>query len=155
MLGILLVVLLFVGGALAIVGVGYLAVRRHFHEIPLSRPNAIGISSLVTAGLLAAWLTLSLLGYALGQSLGNANLGTLIGGLVGITFWILTTASFGSRVTRSLAELQVMIHDYPQTPQIAGTRPPTLRVVLGAIFLVVVVFVAGAALAALNRSQGP
>ena len=155
MLALLLLTMLLAGGGLVIVGVGYLAVRGHFHEIPLSPSNAIGISSLVSAGLLAGWLSLSIFGYALGQRLGNANLGSSVGGLLGITLWIVTTASFGSRMTRRLAELQVMIRASPEAPQIAGARPPTLRVVLGAIFLVVVVFVAGAAVAALNRGTGP
>ena|SRR5205823_5080695 len=153
MLGLLLLIGLLAAGGLAIVGVAYLAVRRHFHEIPLSRSNAIGISSLLSAGMLAAWLSLGIFGYVFGQSLGNGNLGSLIGGLLGIAFWILTTASFGSRMTRRLAELQVMIRASPQTPQIDGARAPTLRVLLGAIFLVVVVFAAAAALAALNRGS--
>ena len=142
-------------GGLAIVGVSYLAVRRHFHEIPLSRSSALVLSTFVSTGLLAGWLTLSFLGYALGESLGHGNLGSLIGGLLGVTLWIVTTVSFGARWTRRLAELQVMIRDSSQTPQIAGARAPTLRVLLGAIFLVVVVFVAGAVLAGLNRGHTP
>ena len=97
MLGLLLLIGLLAAGGLAIVGVGYLAVRRHFHEIPLSRSNAIGISSLLSAGMLAAWLSLGIFGYVFGQSLGNGNLGSLIGGLLGIAFWILTTAFVTTR----------------------------------------------------------
>src|SRR5438094_9746932 len=101
MLGLLLLIGLLAAGGLAIVGVAYLAVRRHFHEIPLSRSNAIGISSLWSAGMLAAWLSLGIFGYVFCQSLGNGNLGSFIGGLLGIALWLLSTASFWLRTSRS------------------------------------------------------
>jgi len=66
-------------------------------------------SSLVAAGLGGAWLTLSMFGLALGQILGNANLGSLIGGLLGVTGWVTTTTVYGWRMTRGLAALQAMI----------------------------------------------
>src|SRR5919204_5963041 len=72
-------------------GIGYLAVRGHFHEIPMSRSSAVAMSSFVAAGFGAGWLTLGIFGFALGQVLGNGNAGSLIGGLVGIMCWIVTT----------------------------------------------------------------
>jgi hypothetical protein len=152
-LGLVLVVAaLIIAIGLAIVGVGYLAVRSHFHEIPMSHRNAVAISSLVAVSLLAAWQVLAIFGLALGQSLGNGNLGSLIGGVLGAACWVATTVVYGSRMTRRLAELQVMIRASPQSPAADRWRA-RLRVGLGAIFLVVVVFIAGAAFAALRRTS--
>ncbi len=147
----LVIAALIIAIGLAILGVGYLAVRGHFHEIPLSRSNAVAISSLVAAGLLAAWQMFAIFGLALGQSLGNGNLGSLIGGVLGVACWVATTVVYGPRITRRLAELQVMIRASPQVP-VADHGRARLRVGLGAIFLVVVVFIAGAAFAALMKA---
>lgn len=140
---------------LAIPGIGYLAVRRHFSEIPINRWDAVWISSFVAAFLVACWLTLtSIFGLVIGQSLGNGNVGSFIGGLVGIAGWITTAMVYGWRMTRGLAELQLTMR---------GSRPPSgvegargcLRVGVAAVLLVVASLAAGALFAALNKTSGP
>ena len=149
-LGLVLVtVALLLAFCLAIVGVGYLAVRRHFHEIPLSRWSAVATSSFVTVGLGAAWMTLGFIGLAVGQSLGDANTGSLIGGLLGVAGWVVTTMAYGSRMTRRLAELQVMMREATDVSR-GRLR---LRLLLSAIFLAAVIFVAAAFLAALSGTK--
>lgn len=138
---------------LSVVAVGYLAVRGHFDEIPLTRPSAIAMSSFVAAGLGAVWLTLGIFGLALGQILGNGNLGSLIGGLVGLTCWVVTTIVYGARITRSLANLRFAT-GISQTMASPTSTRAWLRIGFGVIFLVVVAFVAGAVFAAL-KSNGP
>jgi hypothetical protein len=149
-----LIPVVFLAMLLPIVGVGYLAVRGLFHEIPLGRSDAIAMSSGMAAGLLAAWLTIALFGFAIGQTLGNERLGSLIGGVLGVTGWVMTTVAFGTRITRRLAELQVMVRASRQLPDVDSSRG-CLRVGLAAIFVVAVVFVAGAVFAALIRTNGP
>lgn len=154
-LGFLLAItVLIIAMAVPVVAVGYLAVREHFGEIPLSRSTAIATSSFLAAGLLAAWLTLAIFGLAVGQSLGNANVGSLIGGVLGLTCWVATTVAYGSRMTRRLAELQVLMRPSSQIRGADRSRA-RLRVGLAAIFVVVVVFVAGVAFVALSRTNAP
>jgi hypothetical protein len=150
---ILVIVALVMAMFLSVVAVGYLAVREHFDEIPLTRSSAIATSSLVAAGLGAFWLTLGIVGFALGQVLGNENLGSLIGGLVGLTGWVVTTIVYGARITRSLADIRVAT-GISQTRASRATGRAWLRVGLGVIFLVILAFVVGAVFAALNRN-GP
>jgi hypothetical protein len=109
------------------------------------------MSSFVAAGFGAGWLTLGIFGFALGQVLGNGNAGSLIGGLVGIMCWIVTTIAYGPRVTRALAEIQLQGRDCPGAPFIVR-RQVWLRILLGAVILVFAVFVAGAVFTALTRN---
>jgi hypothetical protein len=150
---ILVIVALVIAMFLSVVAVGYLAVRGHFDEIPLTRSGAIAMSSFVAAGLGAFWLTLGIFGFALGQIMGNGNLGSLIGGLVGLTCWIIATIVYGARITRSLADLRVTT-GISQTLASLATWRAWLRIGLGVIFLVIVAFAAGAVFAAL-KSNGP
>jgi hypothetical protein len=137
---------------LAIPGVGYLAVRHHFSEIPLNRWDAVGISSLVAAFLGAAWLTLTgAFGLVIGQSLGDGNVGSLMGGLVGIAGWITTATVYGWRMTRGLAELQVAMRG---SRRASGARG-CFRVGVAAVLLVIAGLAAGAVFAALNNTSGP
>ncbi len=148
-------VALLVAMVLAIPGVGYLAVRHHFSEIPVNRWDAVGISSLVAAFLGAAWLTLTgIFGLVIGQSLGNGNVGSLIGGLVGLAGWIATAMGYGWRITRGLAELQVTMCGSRQLSGVEGTRG-CLRVGVAVVLLVVAGLAAGALFAALNKTSGP
>ena len=140
---------------LSIPGVGYLAVRHHFSEIPLNRWDAVGVSSLVAAFLGAAWLTLTgIFGLVFGQSLGSGNVGSLIAGLVGIAGWITTAMVYGWRMTRALAELQVTMRGSPQPSSVEGAHC-CLRVGVAAVLLVVAGLAAGALFAALNKTSGP
>ena len=151
-LGLLLVVVAFLFGfCLANVGVAYLAVRRHFHEIPLSRLGTMATSWFVTVGLGAGWTTLSFFGLAVGQALGDASAGSLIGGLLGIAGWLVTTIAYGWRLTRRLAELRVMMR------QAAGVRGERLRLrlLLSMVFLTFVVVVAVWFLATLSGTTPP
>ena len=148
---LVLLLVAFVAMSLPIVAVGYLAVRGHFDEIPLSRAGAVAMSSFVAAGLGAAWLTLGYFGFALGQVLGNGNAGSLIGSLAGIMGWMVTTIAYGSRVTRALAEIQIQMLDSSGAPLVERRRV-WLRILLGAVFLVFAVFVAGAVFSALTRN---
>ena len=154
-LGLVLVsVALLVGMVLAIPGVGYLAVRQHFSEIPVNRWDAVAISSLVAAFLGAAWLTLTgTFGLVIGQSLGNGNIGSLIGGLVGIIGWMATAMAYGWRMTRGLVELQVTMRGSRQRFGVEGARG-CLRVGAAVVVLVVAGLAAGALYAALKTS-GP
>lgn len=140
---------------LAIPGISYLAVRHHFSEIPINRWDAVGISSLVAASLGAGWLTLTgIFGLVIGQSLGNGNVGSLIGGLVGIAGWITTAMVCGWRMTRGLAELQVTMRGSRQPSGVEGARG-CLRVGVVGVLLVVAGLAAGALFAALNKTSGP
>jgi hypothetical protein len=153
--GFLVLLSLMLGMALSILAVGYLAVLRHFDEIPVSRWKALGMSSTVAAGFGAGFLTLGIFGFAIGQILGNENLGSLIGGLIGVGCWVLTTLAYGWRVTRRLAELHAAMQPSRLAPP-DNREQPRLRIALLAIFLAVVVFVAGSAtFAALNRLATP
>jgi hypothetical protein len=137
---------------IAIPSIGYLAVRHHFSEIPLNRWDAVGISALVAAFLGAAWLTLtSIFGLVIGQSLGNGNVGSLIGGLVGTAGWIATAMVYGWRMTRGLAELRVTMRGSRQTSGARGC----LRVGVAVVLLVVAGLAVGALFAALNNTSGP
>ena len=139
----------------AIPGLGYLTVRHHFSEIPLNRWDAVGISSLVAAFLGAAWLTLAgIFGLVIGQSVGNGNAGSLIGGLVGVGGWIATAMVYGWRMTRGLAELQVTMRGSRQQSGVEGARG-CLRVGVAVLVLVVAGLAAGALFAALNKTSGP
>jgi hypothetical protein len=152
---VLISVALLVAMVLAIPGVGYLAVRHHFSEIPLNRWDAVGISSLVAAFLAAAWLTLTgTFGLVIGQLLGNGNVGSLIGGLVGIAGWLTTATVYGWRMTRGLAELQVTMRGSRQPSGVEGPRG-CLRVGVAVVLLVVAGLAAGALFAALNKTSGP
>jgi hypothetical protein len=148
---VLIAVALLFGYCLAIVSVGYLAVRRHFHEIPLSRLGTVATSSFVAVGLGAAWMTLGFFGLAIGQTLGDANAGSLIGSLLGVGAWVVTSIAYGSRITRRLAELQVMMR------QATGVRSQRfrLRLLLSAIFLAFVMVVAAWSLGTLGRTTPP
>jgi hypothetical protein len=151
-LGLVLVaVALLFGFCLATVGVGYLAVRRHFNEIPLSRLGTVATSSFATVALGAAWTTLGLFGLAVGQSLGDANAGSLIGGLLGVGAWVVTTLAYGWRITRRLAEFQVMMR------QASGAKSERfrLRLLLSAIFLAFVIVVAVWFLGTLSGTTPP
>ena len=140
---------------LAIPGIGYLAVRQHFSEIPLNRWDAVAISSLVAAFSGAAWLTLTgIFGLYIGQSLGNGNVGSLLGGLVGIAGWIATAMVYGWRITRGLAELQLTMGN-SQQPSGAERASGCLRVGVAVVVLVVAGLAAGALFAALNKTSGP
>jgi hypothetical protein len=140
---------------LAIPGIGYLAVRHHFSEIPLNRWDAVVISSLVAAFSGAAWLTLTgIFGLVIGQSLGNGNVGSLIGGLVGIAGWITTAIVYGWRMTRGLAQLQVTMRGSRQPSGVARARG-CLRLGVAVVLLVVAGLAAGALFAALNKTSGP
>jgi hypothetical protein len=153
-LGLVLVIVALIGAMLlTVVTVSYLAVRGHLGEIPLPRSGAIALSTLVAAGLGAFWWTLGIFGFALGQILGNGNLGSLIGGLVGLTCWVITTIVYGARITRSLADIRVAT-GISQTTASPVVRGAWVRISLGVILLVIVAFVAGAVLAALN-GNGP
>jgi hypothetical protein len=152
---LLVIVALLVAMVLAIPGIGYLAVRHHFSDIPLNRWDAVAISSLVAAFLLAAWLTLiGIFGLVIGQSLGNGNVGSLIGGLVGIAGWIATAMVYGWRITRGLAQLQATMRGSRQPSGVESARG-CLRVGVAAVLLVVAVLAAGALFAALNKTNGP
>ena len=146
----LVVVALLLGFCLATVGVAYLAVRRHFQEIPLSRLGTVAMSSFVAVGLGAAWMTVGFFGLAVGQRLGDANAGSLIGDLLGVGAWIVTTMAYGWRITRRLAELRV-------TMLATGVRSESLRlrVVLSAVFLTFVFVVAVWFLARLSGTTPP
>jgi hypothetical protein len=96
---------LLLGMVLSILIVGYVAVGGHFDQIRLSRSRAVGISCTVAATFGAGFMTLGIFGFAIGQSLGDPNLGSLIGGLVGIGCWLYIMVVYGWRVTRRLAEL--------------------------------------------------
>jgi len=152
---VLVSVALLVAVVLAIPSVGYLAVRNHFSEIQLNRWDAVGISSLVAAFLGAAWLTLTgIFGLVIGQSLGNGNVGSLIGGLVGIAGWIATAMLYRWRITRGLVELQVTMRGSRQPSGGEGARG-CLRVGVAVVLLVVAGLAAGALFAALNKTSGP
>jgi len=94
-------------------------------------------------------MTLGFFGLAVGQSLGDANTGSLIGGLLGVAGWVVTTMAYGSRMTRRLAELQVMMR---QATGVSSERL-RLRLLLSAIFLAAVIFVAAAFLASLSGTK--
>jgi hypothetical protein len=148
---VLVIAALLFGFCLATVGLGYLAVRRHFNEIPLSRLGTVAASAFVAVGLGAAWMTLGFFGLAIGQSLGNANAGSLIGVLLGVGAWVVTTLAYGSRITRRLAELQVMMR---QDTGVASERF-RLRLLLSAIFLTFVIVVAVWFLGTLSGTTPP
>jgi hypothetical protein len=153
-LGLGLVIVALIGAMLlSVVAVGYLAVRGHFDEIPMTRSGAIAMSSFVAAALGAFWLTLGIVGFALGQILGNGNLGSLIGGLVGLPCWVITTIVYGARISRSLADLRGAT-GISQTAASSAAGRAWLRIGLGVIFLVIVAFVAGAVFAGL-KGNGP
>jgi len=143
-LGLLLAIALFT------LAVGYVAIRGHFDEIPLSRSNAVAMSSMVTTAFALGWLTVGIFGFAIGQSLGNQNLGSFIGGLVGFAGWLFTTLAYGWRITRGLARLQVAIRPSPPAP--AGDRR---QMWLRIGFIALVLVVAGVAFAALSRTASP
>ena len=115
---VLLTVALLLAFCLAVVGVGYLAVHRHFREIPLSRWSAVASSSFVAVGLGAAWMTLGFFGLAVGQSLRDPNTGSLIRQATGVS-----------------------------------SERLRLRLLLSAIFLAAVIFVAAAFLASLSGTK--
>ena len=146
---------LLVAMVLAIPGIGYFAVRNHFSEIQLNPWDAVAISSLVAAFSAAAWLTLTgIFGLVIGQSLGNGNVGSLIGGLVGIAGWIATAMVYGWRITRGLAQLQVTMRGSRQPSGVEGARG-CLRVGVAVVLLVVAGLAAGALFAALKKTSGP
>ena len=153
-LGLVLVSLaLLLATVLSIPGIGYLAVRHHFAEIPLNRWDAVALSSLVAASLGAAWLTpTGIFGLVIGQSLGNGNVGSLIGLLVGIAGWITTAMGHGWRMTRGLAELQVTMRGSRQPYGFEGASG-CLRVGVAVVLLVVAGLAAGALFAALKTSR--
>jgi hypothetical protein len=125
------------------VAVGYLAVRAHFSEIPASRAQAVAVASFLSLGLLTFWLTLAYFGLALGQTLGNANLGSVIGGFLGVIGWIATMLTYGARMTRALVELQALMR--PQTDTVH--RQSRLRnwviiiAILSPLFVILVIVI--------------
>ena len=144
---------LFLGFTAATVAIAYAAVRAHFDDIPVSRSSAVGLSFIVATGFAVGWLTLGTFGYAIGQTLGNQNLGGLIGSLVGIGCWLFTTLVYGWRVTRGLAQVQVAMRQ-SLTPD-GNRRMVRLRVLSAVIFIMLVVVVAAVMLATMSRTAAP
>jgi hypothetical protein len=116
LLGVLLLIVGFlILALLPVVGVAYLAIREHFSEITGSRMNALAVGSFLALGLLTIWLSLAYFGLALGQTLGNANVGVLVGGLAGVLGWIATMFVYAPRMTKALVELRASLRPQADT----------------------------------------